>query len=123
MTSTDLIERLRIAVYDTAIEGTLSLLEKPPGRRPSPALVDLSDWIAQLSPNDKEQIRAIVTLAVRDTVFDLLAVLDGTIAICKNEEEPGHLELRYTIGEHSVVLNDPNGEPLHDVFAQQVPPM
>jgi hypothetical protein len=123
MTIVDFIERLRVAVNDTSIEGTLSLLEKPPGRRPSPALVELSDWIAQLSPDDRERIQAIVTLAVRGTVFNLLAVLDGTLAICRNEEEPGHLELRHTIGEHSVLLNDPNGEPLHDVFAQQVPPM
>jgi hypothetical protein len=44
MTSTDFISRIVIAVYKSSIEGTLSLLENPPGRRPSQNLVSLSQW-------------------------------------------------------------------------------
>ncbi len=122
MTSADFIQRVRIAVYESAIAGTLSLLHNPPGRRPSDALVELSQWFNQHSPDDKERIRGIIQLAVRDAVFEILTVLDGMSAIRKADEEIGFLELRYTTKGQSFLLNDPGGDPLHDLFAEQVPP-
>jgi hypothetical protein len=52
----------------------------------------------------------------------MLTVLDGVTSIRRAEEEDGAFELRYQREGQSALLNDPNGEFLHDLFAQQVPP-
>jgi hypothetical protein len=121
MTSEEFIKRIQVAVYDSAIKGTLSLLEKPPGRCPSPCLVKLSQWFNQLSPEDREHIRGIIQMTAGDAVFGMLVVLDGDRSIREASEPLGLLELRYKVGEQSMLLNDPAGAPLHDLFVEQVP--
>lgn len=122
MTSEEFVERVRIAVYESVTEGTLSLLQKPPGRRPSKILVELSHWFSQVSADEQEWIRATIQLAVRNAVFEMLVVLDGVSSIHEAGEERGALELRYAAEGKSVLLNDPTGEFLHDIFAEYVPP-
>jgi hypothetical protein len=122
MTSFDFIKRLQMVVYQSAIDGTLSLLEKPPGRRPSPNLVVISQWYNQLPVREKENICATIQLAVRASVFGMLTVLDGVTSIREPGEERGFLELRYKTGAESVLLNNPGGELLHDLFAGEIPP-
>jgi hypothetical protein len=121
MTSDEFTKRIRQVVYDSSIEGVVGLLQKPPGRRPSQTLVALSQWFNQLPLDEKERIRATIQLAVRQAVFGMLTVLDGARSIA-DAEERGTLELRYNIEGQSVLLNDPAGEALHDLFAEQVPP-
>lgn len=121
MTSEQFIERIRQAVYESSIEGVIGLLQRPPGRRPSLTLVALSQWFNQLPHDEKERIRATIQLAVRVAVFGLLTVLDGVRSIREVGEESGSLELRYNTERQSVLVNDPAEEPLHDLFAQQVP--
>jgi hypothetical protein len=122
MTSEEFVKRIQVAVYDSATRGALSLLERPPGRRPSQALVRLSHWFNGLSPQDKEHIRSIIQMAVGNAVFGMLTVLDGERSIRKTKEETGALELYYRMEGQSVLLNDPEGEPLHDIFGALVPP-
>jgi hypothetical protein len=122
MTAKQFTERIRRAVYESSVEGVIGLLQKPPGRRPSPTLVDLSQWFNQLPLDEKERVRATIHLAVRASVFGMLTVLDGVTSIRENGEPSGSLELRYNSEEQSVLLNDPAGELLHDLFASQVPP-
>lgn len=122
MTSEEFVKRIQVAVYDSTINGTLVLLEKPPGRRPSPGLVKLSQWFNQLSPEDKDQVRRVIQMAAGDAVFGMLVVLDGERSIREANEPLGLLELRYKMGEESILLNDPAAAPLHDLFAEQVPP-
>jgi hypothetical protein len=122
MTSEEFITRIRKAVYEPAIQGSLLLLQKPPGRRPQQAVVELSQWFNRASPGDKERIREVIQLAVRASVFGMLTVLDGVAAIREAGEERGTLELRYITEGHSVLLNDPTSDFLHDLFAEQVPP-
>jgi hypothetical protein len=122
MTSAEFIRRIQIAVYESSIDGTVSLLEKPPGRRPSPSLVALSQWYNNLPSSDKERVRASIQLAVRTAVFGILTVLDGVRSIREAGEEKGSLNLRYTAGTESVLLNSPDSELLHDIFASLVPP-
>jgi hypothetical protein len=121
MTSEEFIRRIRIAVYDSSVEGTFSLLEKPPCRRPAPALIALSQWFNQLPFDEKEHIEATIRLAVRNAIFGMLTVLDGVRSIREAGEEVGSLELRYNLDRQSDLLNDPTGEFLHDLFAEQVP--
>jgi hypothetical protein len=121
MTNAEFINRLKIAVYESSIKGTLSLLEKSPGRSPSPSLVALSQWYNHLSIHDKECAQATIQLSVRASVFQMLTVLDGVTSLREAGEENGSLELRYNSGAESVLLNDPAGEMLHDIFASIVP--
>jgi hypothetical protein len=122
MTRDDFIKRVEIAVYESSIKGTLSLLIKPPGRRPSSSLAGISKWYNVLSTEDKERIHSIVQLAARTAVFAMLTVLDGVTSVRGAGEEIGSFELRYTQGTESVLLNDPRSELLHDLFASRVPP-
>jgi hypothetical protein len=52
----------------------------------------------------------------------MLAVLDGVRSIHETSENAGRLELKYTIGSESTLINDPRGEFLHDLIAAEVPP-
>jgi len=122
MTNEEFICRIRKAVYEPAVEGSIAILEQPPGRRPPPALVELSLWYKRLSPEDKQHLRATIQLAARKAVFGMLTVLDGERSICEAEEDRGSLELRFNTKRQSVLLNDPAGEPLHDIFGNLVPP-
>jgi hypothetical protein len=121
MTSEDFIKAIRIAVYESAIENTLSVLKEPPGRRTSPGDVALSEWYNRLPAHDKERVRATVRHAVRAAVFGVLAVLDGVRSIWNSPEEMGSFELRYVLGGKSVLLTDPDAELLHDLFVGEVP--
>jgi hypothetical protein len=121
MTSKEFIKRICIVVHDSAIKGAISWLEKPSGRRPSKTMIDLSMWYNKLSPEDAEQIRRTIELAVGHAVFGMLAVLDGERSIREASEPLGRFELHYKVGEQSVLLNDPTTMPLHDLFVEQVP--
>jgi hypothetical protein len=121
MTSDEFVDRIRKAVYDSAVEDSLSLLQHPPGRRPSSTLLELSRWFNQLPNSDQERIHATVQLAVGQAVFGMLTVLDGDRSI-RQLGETGLLQLLYTQDNRSVLLNDPHREALHDLFAKQVPP-
>jgi hypothetical protein len=119
MTQEEFIAGIRRAVYESAIKGTLSIIQKPPGRRPSDHLVNLSNWVAGLSDTNKIHLEAIVELAARQAVFGMLAVLDGVRRV-EGEEMDGSFELWFKKGEEEILLNAPNGEYLHDLFNQQI---
>jgi hypothetical protein len=121
VTSKEFVRRIHIAVYERAVSGTKATLEKVPGRRPLPQLLSLSSWFNQLTPTDQQQVEAAIKLAVRNAVFGVLAVLDGDRSIRQSDEELGTLRLLYDDSSHSVLINDPNGDVLHDLFAEHVP--
>jgi hypothetical protein len=122
MTSDEFIGRIRRAVYEPVVDGSVGILQQPPGRRPSPILFELSQWFNRLTPEDREHVRRAIQMTARAAVFEMLAVLDGVTAIRDANEPLGLLELRYRVGEESILLNDPAASPLHDLFAEQVPP-
>ena len=121
MTSEDFVQRIQITVYESAINGMVSLLQRVPGRRPSPTMVQQSEWFNRLKPEDQEHVRTVIQFAVRKAVFGMLTVLDGDRSIRKPDESLGTLELRYNAEGQSILLNDPNGEPLHDIFSGKLP--
>ncbi len=121
MTATDFVERIRLIVYNSTVTGCLALMQKPPGKKPSPQLQALSQWFSHLSEDEKSKVQDVVELVTRQSVFGMLAVLDGVRQI-EDTERKGTLELRYSKDGQSQLINDPNAEPLHDVFNQIVPP-
>ena len=122
MTAIEFIKCIKQVVYDSSVNGCVSLLQKPPGRKPSEKLVELSRYVNQLSEYDKEMMYSIIKLASSQAIFGLLAVIDG-VRQFEDSESKGSFDLRFNKDGNSVIINDPNEEYLHDLFNQQVPPM
>ena len=120
MTKLEFISRIKSGIYDACIEDCESLLEDPPGREASQALLQLSSWFKELSEVDQQNVRQIIQMAIGDAIFGMLCMFDGVRAIHKAGEEGG-LELRYVDRGDITVLNAPSGDMLHDIFTSQVP--
>jgi hypothetical protein len=116
------IIRIKKVVYESAVSGTISLIRKPPGRRPPENLAALSQWFTQLPEAEKVLLQSAIALAAHQATFGMLAVLDGVRQI-DDAAQKGTLELRYVKNDRSVILNDPDSEPLHDLFNQHVSPI
>lgn len=115
MNATDFVDAIRTEVRDAAVSDVMSLIEHPPGRRPSPALVSLSQWFNGLSDADKQQIRRAVEMASNHATFGFLAVLDGARSI-ENSTDRGAIELHFVKSNQSVLLNNPKGKALHELM-------
>ncbi|MBI2434995.1 MAG: hypothetical protein HYV26_19235 [Candidatus Hydrogenedentes bacterium] len=116
MTPEEFVTGIIGAVFKSSIEGTLSLLQKVPGRKPPPDLVKLSDWFMHLSDSDKRKVADAVALSAYQATFGFLAVLDGARQI---QDSDGSFELRYGRNEEYELVNDPDGEQLHNLFDQR----
>ena len=108
------IEAIVEVVRDATISDVLENLKEPPGRRPHKDDIELSQWYTKLTKEDVENIIKVISKSVDGSVFGVLAVIDGVRAIEDNGE--GTLELTYKDNSGSILLNNPNGEYLHDVF-------
>ncbi len=114
MNSKKFVKAIHKEVANAATDGVMELLEQPPGRRPEAALVDLSNWFKSLAIDDQNKVRQAVAMASNQAVFGFFCVLDGARVI-ENPEDRGVLELRYIKKENTVLLNDPDDTPLHDL--------
>ena len=121
MTSDDFVRLIRDTVYAVAVKDVETLLASPPGRRPPPSLIELSQWHEGLSGEDRQRVHMTTQLAARAAVFGFFAVLDGVTSIRDAGETGGLIELRYIENGESVLLNAPTGALLHDLFAAAVP--
>jgi|SRR4051812_24121572 hypothetical protein len=117
MTPDEFINSVRQVVFESAINGTLSVMRKPPGRSPAENLLTLSKWFDDLSEYDKEMLQRAIAIAAHQATFGMLAVLDGARQI---EDSPakGTLELHYVKGDQHTALNAPDAEALHDLLNQ-----
>lgn len=118
MNASEFVTLIRSEVQDSAADGTILLLQRPPGRRPAPALVSLSQWFNALPEADRQRVREVADMASHGAVFGFLAVLDGARVI-EDEPEKGTFELRYVKGERTTLLTDPSEPLLHDILQQQ----
>jgi hypothetical protein len=113
MNSQIFIETIKEVVIESSIKGIEEILEQPPGRKPDQKLIELSNWFK----NNENQsiILSLVRESVEMGVFGFLCVLDGVRAI-ENKDEKGILKLIYESKDESVLLNDREGEYLHDLL-------
>jgi hypothetical protein len=81
MTAEEFIAAIRFAVHDSAVRDVMSSVEKPPGRKPSQRLLDLSAWYNNLPKSDRDCVRDMVLQGVHAALFGLLAVIDGSRVI------------------------------------------
>jgi hypothetical protein len=114
MNSVKFVEVIHKEVRNAAIDGVMELLEQPPGRRPEAELVNLSNWFKSLAPDDKQRVKEVVVMASNQAVFGFFCVLDG-VRVIENLEDRGVLELRYVKNKKTILLNDPDLMPLHDL--------
>jgi hypothetical protein len=115
MNAPDFVDAIRSEVRDAATQDVMSLLERPPGRRPVDNLVALSKWFNGLSDEDKKHAREIAAMASHQASFGFLAVLDG-VRVIENAAVRGNLELRHVKDAESKLLNNPKGPLLHDLL-------
>ena len=114
MNSHEFVLAIKRSVHDAAIEDMLKLLARPPGRRPHQENLDQSAWYNSLTASERTLVRGIITEAVHVAVFGFLCVLDGT-RIVERDEVDQSFELRHS-KDPTNLLNDPNGEMLHDIY-------
>lgn len=117
MKQEEFVDRVRTHVRDAAVEGVLSLLQRPPGRRPAAELADLGAWYAQLAPEDRDRVRRLLVLAGDQLVFGMFAVLDGSRIIETHEGPKGHFDLRHVdpSGAETVLVGD-GASMLHELL-------
>lgn len=115
MNSETFIALIKEHVTKAAVANTLSVVAKPPGRRPSPGLQEAADWHSGLTEHEKDVVGEMLRQAVDSALFGLFCVLDGVRAV---EDTParGHFELHYVGKMGRTLLNDPKGEYLHDIY-------
>jgi hypothetical protein len=118
MNAAEFVAAIRSEVQDSATEEVMSLLQRPPGRRPAPALATLSQWFNGLSEADRQRVKEVAALASHQAVFGFLAVLDGARVI-EDPADRGTLELRHVKAGQPTLLNGPSGPLLHDILQQQ----
>lgn len=119
MKSKDFVSAVKQVVFCSAISSVMSLLQKPPGKKPQNDMLVLSDWYNRLSEEDKRRVMDVVSLTARHATFGMLAVLDGARQI-EAAANRGALELRYRNKAQDELLNNPNEEPLHDLFNMEL---
>ena len=115
MTPDLFVQNLKVATLDSAVDQSIAYILDPPGRRPDRSDQAPADWYQQLSEGDKQHARRLAQLCAEDVLFGVLCVLDGVRAI-ESQGPKGELELRFRKDGQSLRLNDPNCEPLHDIF-------
>lgn len=118
MNASEFITAIRSEVQESATDETMSLLQRPPGRRPATLLASLSQWFNALSEADRQGVREVAAMASHAAVFGFLAVLDG-VRVIEDGPDKGTFELRYVKGEGTTLLNDPARPPLHDILQPQ----
>lgn len=109
------VDAVRIAVQDAVVTGTISMLSRPPGRKPMADVVALSEWYKALPSPDRQKLERVIEMTAKTTVFQLLCVLDGVVAI-EDRPDKGTLDLRYRRGDMDISLNDAAGALLHELF-------
>jgi hypothetical protein len=115
MNTQEFIDGIKTVVVDGSIESLQSNLVKPAGRMPAKKLVLISEWYNKLSQIDKDMVMEIVKESVDASVFGFLCVFDGVREIEVGEKK-GNLRLYYGKEGKKQLLNNPDGEYLHDLF-------
>ena len=116
MNAHEFVSAIRNVVMNTAVADALTTAQKPPGRRPSPDLLELSTWYNGLEDSDREMLRRMLAMAVHNTIFGFFAVLDGSRKADSAADPGDYFELRHVHGTSEDVLSGPKGDPLHELL-------
>jgi hypothetical protein len=118
MNAAEFVDALVANVKRPTIEGVMEVLDAPSGRRPRESLMRLSRWFHSLSPDDQARLNEVVAEVVDRTMFNALCAIDGVSTIADPADvSKFRLFAVAPDGEHTL-LNDPEGEFLHDLYPQ-----
>jgi hypothetical protein len=116
MNTREFVDIIQKSVVEAAATDTISIVQRPPGRRPAEELVELSNWFNTLPKADQKMVERIAAKASRSAIFGLFSVIDGSRSIETTMGARGHFELRYVKGDEHVTLAGPHGDPLHELL-------
>jgi hypothetical protein len=120
----DLLDRERFVeivvdhVRTPAVLDTVKVFTNPPGRTPSPELVEMSGWLGRLSPVDWQHVIRAMAHAVDDALFGVMCLLDGVRSINPRPGVVQRLELHAVLedGRRRQLNVEGDGEELHDLY-------
>lgn len=115
MTASEFVDIINEIVRKASVADAISYLRNPPGLRPPPEVVALSKWYNGLDASNQAMVERMMDMVARDTVFGLLAVLDGVRQV-EGRGVKGHFELRYIKEGKTDLLTAPSGEMLHELL-------
>jgi hypothetical protein len=101
---------------EAAVLDTIAVVERPPGRKPDPARVELSRWFHALSDHDRLMAKRMLELVSRQAVFGFLAVLDGSRKVDVSGASREYFELRHVHDNETDVLTSERGGVLHELL-------
>jgi hypothetical protein len=116
MNAHEFVSAIRSVVMNAAVVDTVTTAQKPPGRRPSPDLVELSTWYKGLEDSDRAMLKRMLAIAVHNTMFGFFAVLDGARKADPTAGPGDYFELRHVHGTSEDVLSGPEADPLHELI-------
>jgi hypothetical protein len=116
MNAQDFVAAIRSVVMDAAVADTLSVMKRPPGRRPADELVELGAWYDGLGDSERAMLNRVLALVARNAVFGLFAVLDGARKVDPDATVQDYFELRHVHGTTEDVLAGPKEVPLHELL-------
>lgn len=115
MNAQEFVDILKQVVQDQAVSDTIENLLEPPGKRPSPEMLQMSAFFLGLSEDQQSIFRQIIHMVSETTLFGVLCVLDGVRTI-EDDENKGKLRLIFAKNGSDTLLNDPNEDFLHDLL-------
>jgi hypothetical protein len=115
MTRSEFIKALKRQTSDAALFGTISNLERAPGREPRERDVALSAWYRNLDDSNRERVKQACHEAAELAIFSFLCILDGVSAI-EDGPEKGELRLNFVREGRQIPLNDLSEGLMHDSF-------
>jgi hypothetical protein len=115
MNSATFIRAIRRFVLESAVTSVETKLKRPPGRTPSKELMEAAKWYGNLPERDQRLLHGVFEMVAHDSVFGFLCVLDGVRGIETNEVQSS-FELFYSNGDERILLNNAEGEQLHDIL-------
>ena len=99
------------------IERLVRAIQSPPGRKPEPMLMALSQFYNSLPIEQRQLFKKGMELAAKQSINNILNVLDGAMAI-EDSDTKGELLLIYDDGTQRIRLNAPEATPLSEIFRQ-----
>jgi len=116
MLAREFVDAVRAYAIDAATIDVATLLENPPGRRPSAELRQLSEWYRRLSEDERAMVLHAFSMVARAAVFGVFAILDGSRRVDPRAPTNDYFELRHVRDGEEQILSGPKGSVLHELL-------